>query len=146
MGYTAHGDIGSTEGKCIIMKVTAKVSLNMGNIKTLIEAAKKAQEDATYAIGDDVTASQTVPYRSGKLEFSADVDDSEIDQGRTAVTFNTPYARRIYFNPDGWKIHQTYNSNAQSMWLQTYIDGAKQGVPINEFKDKFKEYAKGVIK
>lgn len=128
------------------MNVTAKVTLNLGNIKTLVEAAKKAQEDTTYAVADDVTSSQTVPYRSGKLEFSADVDSTEIDSGQTAITFNTPYARRIYFNPDNWHIRQTYNTNARSLWLQTYIDGEKQNLSIQSFKDSFKANSKGVIK
>lgn len=128
------------------MNVTAKVTLNMANIKTLVEAAMQAQIDATYAIADDVTASQTVPYRSGKLEFSADIETSNIDEGHTAVTFNTPYARRLYFNPDGWRIHQTFNSNAQSMWMQTYVDGQKMNLPKAIFVEAWKRYSKGVIK
>lgn len=128
------------------MNVTTKVTLNMANIRTLAEATKQAQEDTTYGVADDVTASQTVPYRTGKLEFTADVDNSKLDEGHTEVTFNTPYARMIYFNPDNWHIHQTYNTNAQSMWLQTYIDGEKQNLPIQIFKNSFKSNSKGVIK
>lgn len=128
------------------MNVTAKVQLNTANIKTLIEATKKAQEDTTYDIADDVNASKTVPYRTGDLEFTGDTDCSDIDSGHTEVTFNTPYARRIYFNPDNWHIHQTYNSNAQSMWMQTYIDGEKMNLPTESFKEAFKKYSGGVIK
>ena len=128
------------------MNITTKVELNSSNIKTLIEASKKAQSDTTYDIADDVTASKTVPYRSGELEFTADTDISDLNSGHTEVTFDTPYARRIYFNPDGWQIHQTYNSMAQSMWMQTYVDGEKMNLPIESFKDAFKKYSKGVIK
>lgn len=128
------------------MNVITKVTLNMANIKTLVEAAKQAQMDTTYTIADDVTASQTIPYRSGKLEFTTDVDNSRIDEGHTEVTNSGPYARRIYFNPDGWHIRQTYNSNARSLWLQTYIDGVKQRIPIEAFRKAFKGYSKGVIK
>lgn len=128
------------------MKVKSTIQLNTSAIRKLVEAAKEAQKDTTYGIADDVTASQVVPYRTGKLEFTADVDYSDVEDGHTAITFNTPYARRIYFNPDGWKIHQDYNTNAQSMWLQVYIDGEKSDMPKELFVEAWKRYSEGVIK
>jgi hypothetical protein len=128
------------------MNVTSKVTLNTANIKTLIEALNQSHQEVTYDIADDVMASKTVPYRTGKLEFTADVDCSQLEEGHTEVVFDTPYARRIYFNPDNWHIRQTYNANAQSMWMQTYIDGAKSDMPKERFAEYFKKYSKGVIK
>lgn len=124
----------------------ATVQLNLANIKTLVEGAKEALKDTAYGIGDDVTASQTVPYRSGELEFTADIDLSEADNGHAAVTFNTPYARRLYFNPDNYQIRRTSNAFAQSMWLQTYVDGEKVNLPKEIFLKSWKEHSKGVIK
>lgn len=129
-----------------MIKVKSTVQFNVSAIRKLVEAAKQAQKDTTYGIADDVSASQTVPYRTGKLEFTADIDIADVESGHSAVTFNAPYARRIYFNPDNWHIHQTYNTNAQSMWMQTYIDGEKSNLPKEIFAEAWKKYAEGVIK
>jgi hypothetical protein len=128
-----------------MMKVKATVELNQDAIDTLIEAAQQAHKQATQAIADDILVSQVVPKDTGKLEGTMAVDTSTVADGSTSISFDTVYARRLYFNPQ-FNFHRDKNANAQGMWMQSYIDGDKAEMVRDEFAKSFKENAKGVIK
>ena len=51
-----------------------------------------------------------VPFQTGLLARSADLHSTP-----TAVIYNTPYARRLYYNP-GYKFTTTFNINAGAFW------------------------------
>ena len=128
------------------MKVKGTVKLNTTAINTIIEASKIALGNTTESIKDDMLVSQVVPKRSGRLENTLEVDTSQTQEGHAQISFATVYARRIYFNPDGWHIHRDFNANAQSLWMQSYIDGEKNSMVRGEFLKALKENSKGVIK
>lgn len=128
------------------MKVKGTVKLNTTAINTIIEASKIALKDTTESVKEDMLVSQVVPKRSGNLENTLDVDTSQIKEGHAQISFSTPYARRIYFNPDGWHIHRDFNANAQSLWIQSYINGEKNSMVKSEFSKALRENSKGVIK
>ena len=128
------------------MKVKGTVKLNTTAINTIIEASKIALGNTTESIKNDMIVSQVVPKRSGELESTCEVDASQAQEGHTQISFSTVYARRIYFNPDGWNIHRDFNANAQPLWMQSYVDGEKNSMVKSEFLKALRENSKGVIK
>ena len=127
------------------MVVKATVTPNIENINKLVQAAQEAQKQATNAIKDDIIATQVTPKLTGNLEGTASVDVSNVENGETSISFDTPYARRMYFHSE-YNFKQDKNANAQGLWMQSYINGDKQEMAADEFAKAFKDNAKGVIK
>lgn len=127
------------------MVVKATVTLNIPNINKLIQAAQEAQKQTTYTVKDDIIDTQVTPKLTGNLESTASVDESNVENGETSISFDTPYARRMYFHPE-YNFHQDKNANAQGLWMQSYIDGDKQEMVADEFAKAFKNNAGGIIK
>lgn len=144
MGLEAYGDYSLEEGE-YIMKIATKVALNMEAINTLANAAVEAHKQTTQAIADDIVTSQVTPKDTGKLESTEAVETSEAANGETSISFDTPYARRVYFHPE-FNFHHDKNINAKGLWMQDYIDGDKAEFVTDEFAKDFKANAKGVIK
>lgn len=56
----------------------------------------------------EVVQKQVIPRYTSNLQgeaFSVDIKDSRF--GRVKLTHSAPYARRVYYNPDGMKFHKT---------------------------------------
>lgn len=116
------------------MRVTAKVTLNQSNIKALEAKARKAHEMTTEAVLTDIRTSAVVPKAIGELEREAFVDTSQLDQGKTAIIFVGPYARRLYWHPE-YNFRQDMNPNAQGRWMDMYLPGGdKQDFAQNAFR------------
>lgn len=128
------------------MNIRVRIKLNQKAIETLNKAVINALAETTEAIADDVVGSATIPKRTGALEESTSIDIDDLLNGRTAVTFERPYALVDYYNPYGWIFHSTYNKLAQSMWMQTYVDGWKKDFARDNFIKAFKEMSGGIIK
>ena len=67
---------------------------------------------------------QLVAFKSGY------VDKDQIGQGKAAIVFHTPYARRLYYHPE-YNFRTDKNPNTQGKWMQTYIDGEKRALRSN---------------
>lgn len=127
------------------MKAKVTIKLDKSKLNTLIEAQKKALEQTTEAILSDIKTSAVVPKDSGELERSGFVDLSKLDNGITSINFDTPYARRLYWQPE-YNFRQDKNTNAQGKWMQSYIDGDNKEFVTDTYKHFFKMFSKGVIK
>lgn len=125
--------------------VKVNIKLDKVKINTLIEAQKQALEMTTEAMKSDIVTSAVVPKQNNTLEDSGFVDISQLDQGKTAIMFDTPYARRLYWHPE-YNFRKDKNINAQGKWMQSYIDGEKKDFAKNTFKVFLKQRSKGLIK
>ncbi|MDF2804097.1 MAG: hypothetical protein K0S61_4000 [Anaerocolumna sp.] len=128
------------------MKVKVSVQINQKAIDILNKAAINALAETTESIADDVIGSATIPKRTGALEESTSIEIDNLQNGKTAVTFEREYALVDYYNPYGWNFHGTYNKLAQQMWMQTYVDGWKKDFAKNTFVKAFKEMSGGIVK
>jgi len=136
------------------MKCKATVKINHEVIRKIQDAALRAMELTAEAVKSDIVARQVVPKDVDTLEKSGHVE--EIKQGVYAVIYNTPYARRWYFNlPTTDKngkhyrpatFQKTQNSNAQDHWFDYYLDGDGKEWVIQTFLELWKEEAGGLIK
>ena len=147
-------------------KVKSTVRLNTMRIKQLNQAGKAALKETSDELLKEVTNAGVVPRDMGTLEDGF-VDDSKVDQGKVSLVYSTPYARRLYYNPDGFQFHQVKwysfkrvkgkngnwlkrkkkikhdgNPNAKDHWLEDWQAGGKNA----DFVPKtFKRIYKGLI-
>ena len=119
-----------------------KITYNIKNINTTIENAKLALLDTAEAIKTDLIQSQTMPFDTGAMQNdSTYVDDKRIIKGVARLVTDTPYARKVYFDPE-ITIHQDKNSNAKQHWFDDYMSGEKKNLPIKYFQQKLKRRMK----
>lgn len=126
------------------MKINVSVKLNEEFSNQLRESSDKALERTTQAIIDDTKTRGVVPRDIGDLERSGFPD--KIKELVYRVVFDTPYARRWYFNVDGVTFQKTKNPNAQDHWMDYYFDGEGKQWVIDTYSKFLKEESGGLIK
>lgn len=115
-----------------------KVTWNTKNIDKINENARLALVDTAEAVKTDLIQSQTMPFDIGTMQNdSTFVDDKRIIRGIARIVSDTPYARKIYFDPE-IHIKQGKNPNAKQYWFEDYISGSKKDLPIKYFKQFYK--------
>lgn len=142
------------------MKVGSKFTINKLKMKQLSAATAVTLEQTAEALKTEVQQAQVIPRDTGNLQgeaFSVDRRDSR--SGKVRLVHSAPYARRVYFNPDGMKFHrQTWttkskltgkklkhdgNPNARDHWFEDWLPGGvKQDFCINAFKRLYRRNAK----
>ena len=130
------------------MKVTnVKVKINRDAIAQLEKAKKRALYLTADAMLADIKSRGVVPKDTGELERSGFVDDNHIDvEIVTSIVFDTPYARRWYFNLDGATFQRTQNVNAQDHWMDYYLDGDGKQWVQDTYAKFLKQESGGLIK
>lgn len=119
-----------------------KITFNLRNINATIENARLALLDTAEAIKTDLIQSQTMPFDSGVMQNdSTYVDDKRIIKGIARLVTDTPYARKVYFDPE-ITIHQDKNPNAKQRWFDDYISGEKRNLPLKYFQQMLKRRMK----
>lgn len=111
-----------------------KIIYNTKNIHKINEIARLTLVDTAEAIKTDLYQSQTMPFDIGTMQNdSTFVDDKRIIKGIAKIVSDTPYARKVYFDPEV-HIKQGKNPNAKQYWFEDYISGNKKDLPIKYFK------------
>ncbi|MDV3426661.1 MAG: minor capsid protein [Bacillota bacterium] len=124
------------------MKVKVTVKLNNSKIRQLEEANKQAFKLTVEDVLQDIKDSQVVPKDTGRLENSGTIEF--ISEVVASIIFQTPYARRLYFNPN-FNFHTDKNANAQGMWMDMYVNGDKKDFIISQYSMHLKELSKGLV-
>jgi Minor capsid protein len=90
-----------------------RTNLNTSKLKSKQTAAKKA---AQMQLDQDVLKDSNffIPKQEGYLEASS-LTHSRIGEGH--IEWNTPYARRLYYNPQ-YNFSKDVNPNAQGLWFE----------------------------
>lgn len=143
-----------------MIKVTSKFTINKIRLKELNTAAVRSLEQTAEALKTEVQQAQVIPRDTGNLQGKSFwVDRKDSHQGKVRLVHSAPYARRVYFNPDGMKFHkQTWttkskltgkeikhdgNPNARDHWFEDWLPGGvKQDFCINAFKRLYRRNAK----
>ena len=119
-----------------------KVTFNIKNIDRINDIAKLALVDTADAIKTDLIQSQTMPFDTGTMQNdSTYVDDKRIIKGIARIVSDTPYARKVYFDPE-INIKQVKNPNAKQYWFEDYISGEKKNFPIKYYQQMLKRRMK----
>ena len=121
------------------MQVNSMVTIDLGRINELTQAAVTALEKTAEALHTDVVQAQVIPFRLGNLQNdSTFVDDSKADSGTVSIVSSTPYARRLYFHPE-YHFSKEENPNARGNWYEPWIEGSKKNFAKDTFKSFYRE-------
>lgn len=119
-----------------------KVTFNIKNINRINDIAKLALADTAEAIKTDLIQRQTMPFNIGTMQNdSTYVDDKRIIKGIARIVSDTPYARKVYFDPE-INIKQVKNPNAKQYWFEDYISGEKKNLPLKYYQQMLKRRMK----
>lgn len=124
------------------MKCTVKVNINDSAIEQIENARVNAIDRLGEAILSDMKARAVIPKDNGELErsgFVMHVNDLIV------IIFDTPYARRWYFNREGVNFQRAKNPNAQDHWMDYYLDGEGLKWLLDTYAKFLKEEAGGLI-
>lgn len=127
------------------MKINVNVKIDHDKIAKI----QKARNDAIYktaeAILSDIHSRGVVPKDTGILEESGFDELYGVNQVAkilsARIVFDTPYARRWYFNVENVTFQKTKNPNAQDHWMDYYLDGEGLQFVIDTYTKFFKELA-----
>ncbi len=132
-----------------------KLIINKQFIKKLDTAAVAALEQTAGALHTKIVQAQVVPRDTGRLQGeSFAIDKSNSKYGKVSLVHSTPYARRVYFNPDGMRFHREKwttkdrngkvhehdgNPNAKDHWFDDWLPGGeKADFCMKAFKKYYK--------
>nr|DAQ49076.1 MAG TPA: Minor capsid protein [Caudoviricetes sp.] len=119
-----------------------KINYNTKNINMINNIAKDVLLDTAEAIKTDLIQSKTMPFDTGTMQNdSTFVDDKRLIKGVAKLVTDTPYARKVYFDPE-ITIHQDKNPNAKQHWFDDYISGGKKNLPIKYFQQMLRRKMK----
>lgn len=131
-----------------------KIKLNTNVMGKLNKAADRAMELTANAIVSDIVSRAVAPKDTGELERSGFVSKSK--DMVYSIIYNTPYARRWYFNLPFTDVNgkehkpatfqKTKNANAQDHWMEHYFDGEGKQFVIDTFMKFWREESGGIIK
>ena len=132
------------------MKCKVKIKLNKDAINKLKHASETALERTAHAVLSDIVSRGVVPFDTGALESSGFVQ--KVNEMLYKIIFDTPYARRWYFNAPHPKtgniahFQKTKNPNAQDHWMDYYREGEGKQCVIDTYAKFLKEESGGLIK
>lgn len=124
------------------MQVDSKVILYQGVIDQLTQAAIRALEQTGDEVLTQVVEAQVVPFgdsferggkthQGGTLQESGYVNTKQLSNGEVQVTFNTPYARRLFYHPE-YNFRKQDNPNAKGRWLDDWAEGGKYAKEVEQ--------------
>lgn len=126
------------------MKVSVK--MNRGAVRRLSEAQAKALSMTASEILSRTRNDGVMPFDIGTMQNeSTFVDDSKILSGTVSIAVDTPYARRLYFNPD-YDFNRMKNVNAGGEWFEGWITGKRKKEAIKIYKQFYKRTAGGIVR
>ena len=120
-----------------------KITFNNKNIEKINENARLALIDTAEAIKTDLIQRQTMPFDTGTMQNdSTFVDDKKSIRGVATIIVDTPYARKVYFDPE-IHIKQGKNPNAKQYYFDDYLNGNKKDLPSKYFAKLLKRRNEG---
>lgn len=106
------------------------------------ENEQKAAIKTAYSIRRSVAYDKTVPFRTGALNQSFFVDDSNIQTEGVKIMYTVPYAAFQYFVPQNHYLGQ--HPNATDHWLDDYLPGgAEEDYAAKKYKEHLKKLMQG---
>jgi hypothetical protein len=120
----------------------------LNKIDSAMEKALKASADT---LQNEIRNEQVIPRMDGTLSGEGfKVDKKSAGKGVVRFTFNTPYARRLYFHPEYHFHHAPWsdsrgnhdgNPNAQGEWMVHWMEGGKyEDRPAEIFAETLKRF------
>lgn len=123
-----------------------KVDLDMHKIKKLSKIQKDAIKITAEQLLHEVVSDAVIPFDEGTLQnVQTYIECKEISKGDVQIVHETPYAMRLYYNPQ-FNFDQTINANAKGEWWEAYLTGNKANRPKDIYKQAYKHLSGGIVK
>lgn len=108
------------------MKVKLNVKIDKSKVRQLDQMSQIALGETCEQLRADVYNAEVMPRDTGTLQNESTwVDRSELANRKVRLVHSTPYARRLYFNPQ-FNFRTDKNANARGHWLDDWISGSKK--------------------
>lgn len=115
------------------------VILDKSAIKGIEQKAYSCLGKTAKVLQDEIRQEMVVPRDTGNLQNEAfHVDTSTEQKGYVRLSFNAPYARRLYYHPE-YNFRTDQNPNAQGLWLRHW---QKKGKHAKRPKEIFESLLK----
>lgn len=113
---------------------------NFKAIKKLKDSNRKALEATGEKMLADKIRAQEIPFDEGTLQnVQSGIDKVALNKGIIRIYHDTPYAARLYFNPQ-FDFNKTNNPNAKGEWWEDYISGGNKDKPAKLFAHYLKRF------
>ncbi|MGG5401876.1 minor capsid protein [Clostridioides difficile] len=106
-------------------KLSIDIKINNTKINKLKKAQREAAKMTAEALKTEINTMQVVPKQTGVLEESVSINLKLLNKGQLKITYDTPYARRLYYHPE-YNFRKDKNKNAQGRWLEVFTEGNKK--------------------
>lgn len=113
------------------------VILDKSAIKGIEQKAYKCLGKTAKVLQDDIRQAMVVPRDTGNLQNEAfHVDTTTEQKGYVRLSFNAPYARRLYYHPE-YNFRTDKNPDAQGLWLRHWQAKGKYAKRPQEILSEF---------
>lgn len=122
-----------------------KFTPNLKAVKKLTSIQVQALEATGEKMLAEKVEAQEIPFDEGTLQnVQSRVDKGSLQQGKLKIVHDTPYAARLYFNPQ-YNFNKEFNPNAKGEWWEDYVSGANKDRPAKLFAHYLKKFGGGAI-
>lgn len=122
-----------------MFKVRSRVTIFQPVVQEIINNANKALELTAEFVHGEVVNAQVIPRDEGTLQNEKFwVDYADIDKGRVLLSFDGPYARRLYYHPE-YNFSTEANPNAKGKWLEDWEENGSEAPKVREAYKKYFE-------
>lgn len=101
---------------------------NRAGLKNFRERYTKAIDKTAIDVLTDITSANVVPFDKGTLQKSTFTVDSKGYGKPSYIVWNTPYARRLYFNPE-----YNFRNGRRGRWADDWLKGSKRKKVLSIF-------------
>lgn len=96
------------------------------------------------ALKTEITQQEVTPKQTGALEASLKVETGKLNKGKLKITYDAPYARRLYYHPE-YNFRTDKNRNAKGLWLDDLLTGANKDFVEDTYRKFYQHVTKGVV-
>ena len=122
-----------------------KFKVNTGALRKLTNAQIKALEATGEKMLAEKIDAQEIPFDEGTLQnVQSGVNKDSLNKGQLEIYHDTPYAARLYYNPQ-YDFNQEFNPNAKGEWWEDYISGKNKDRPKKLYEHYLKKFGGGIL-
>lgn len=106
----------------------------------------RALSQTADAMLTELVDDMVMPFDVGTLQNEGTfVDDRLSNKGKVQIIHDTPYARRLYYNPQ-YNFNQDKNPNARGEWWEDWIKGIYKKRPTKLYSQLYARLARRYVK
>ena len=124
--------------------LTVKVKMKKFQLLMLSKAQKQAFEMTAEALKTEIATMEVTPKQTGALEESLSVNTGLLNKGNITISYNTPYARRLYYHPE-YNFRTDKNRYAKGLWLDDILTGERKDFVMDTYAKFYRYITKGVV-